>query len=360
MNKTLQSASLGGLYTRFDILDTVTGVVRTITQAPNALTEQGLIMFGNDDPRWHQFNRCLLSSSVLSTSDIGWGDIIPTNSDPTNPVCSKFVASEVNSSYHGDVTKDDDGTSLFFEATKSWTFRQGIVGTFDTVLSGHMESTTDVPNNSGPIIPRASLTTPCPLTGDVEYDNWILYPISVATLSALGTITLVATDVLTVTHQIRVNLPKYQPTISLDNLQIGGQVYSFNARPYLPAYDALLPTNVPITKMTYTDSAAMTGGLVPGIRQSVTDGSFNVGGTPFITGGGDYTDTEQDSYIINDVQILRTAMKHTVTFAPSEGRGKVGYLLINGCMSWYEVEIVPPIPKRDVDKLSLTFTFLWG
>lgn len=360
MNTTLPSVSLSGLYTHFDILDTITGVVRTITQAPNELTEQGLIMFGQDDPRWHRFNRCLLSPTALRATDIGWGDIIPTNSNPSDPLCSNLVASEINDSYHGDVTKDDDGVFLFFEATKSWTFRQGIVGTFKTVLSGHMESTADVPTGSGPIKPKTSLTEVCPLTGDSEYDNWKLFPTSIATLFDTATISLTATDVLTVTHRIRINLPKYQPASRLSDIEIGGQLYEFNVKPYLPAYDALLPTNLPITKMSYTNSSEMTGGLVPGIRQSVTDGSFDEMGTSFIVPGGDYTTTIQSSHMVDEVVILSPAMEHTLTFEPGDGQGKVGYLLLNGCGSWYEVEITPPIPKRSVDKLSLTFTFIWG
>ena len=364
MNNTLQSATMGGLYTRFDIEDTLTGVVRSYTQAPNELTEQGLVMFGSDDPRWHQFNRCLLSRQVLNSEGIRWGEVIPTNSNPDDPLCGNFVASDINDTYHGDVTKDDDGVYLFFEATKTWTFRQGLVGEFTTVLSGHVEETTEVPTSGGVIKSTNELTEPCSLTGETDYKNWKVYPISIARIpSFVGlptTLTLVATDILTVTHRLRLNLPKYVPAMVLDNVVVGSQAYSFIARPYIPAYDALRPTNVPITKMSYHNSSEMTGGLVSDLRSTVTDGSFDEVGTPFILNEGDYTTSSRNSITIDDEVVYLSSIKHTLTFDPGDGQGKVGYLLINGAGSWYEVEITPPIPKRDVDKLSLTFTFAWG
>lgn len=364
MIHTLQSSTMSGLYTHFEIEDTLTGVVRSYTQAPNKLTEQGLAKFGNDDPKWHRFNRCLLSRQVLSSGDVSWGEVIPTNSNPDDPLCSMFVASEENVAYHGDFVKIDDGTVLAFEGIKSWTFRQGISGTFHMVISGHMESTTDVPDGVSVLRPPEELLTRCPLTGLEDYSNWKLFPISVAMLpedvNGPTVLTLQPTDILTVTHRLRLTLPKYVPGLLLDDVTIGNQVYSFYAKPYLPAYDALVPTNIPMTRMSYCNSSEMTDGLVAGIRQSITDGDLDTEGTAFVIGEGDYSSSLQGKTIIDGEDVDIPVMQHTLTLKPEDGHGRIGYLLINGCGAWYEVEITPPIVKRNIDKLSLTFNFYWG
>ena len=366
MIKPLQTSKMSGEYTRFEIEDTLTGVIHTYAPAPNDLTQEGLASFGSDDPKWHSFNRCLMSRRPLTENELAWGEVIPSNSNPADPWCSNFVASEVNDVYHSDITKQDDGAVLYIEATKSWTFRQGIVGDFNIVVSGYMESTKEVPAGSGPLKPQSSLTTSCPVTGDTKYDNWKLYPASIASLPTLptnptGTITLAATDVLTVTHSLRIYLPKYIQGVLMNDIVIGGQTHTVVARPYVPAYNALKLTNVPITKMSYCDSSEMTGGLVPGLRQTIRDGGFDEPGTPFIKGGGDYTKSERVKISqVGEPDKFASAINHQLVLEPISGQGHVGYFLLNGCGAWYEVEVDPPIPKRDVDRLSLTFMFTWG
>lgn len=366
MIKPLQTSKMHGEYTRFEVEDTLTGVIRTYAPAPNELTQEGLVSFGSDDPKWHSFNRCLMSRRFLTEDELAWGEIIPSNSNPDDPWCSNFVASEVNDAYHSDITKQDDGANFYIQATKSWTFRQGIVGDFNMVVSGHMESTEEVPANSGPLKDHSSLTTLDPVTGDTEYDNWKLYPTSIAPLPFLptnptGTITLAATDILTVSHSIRIYLPKYIPGVLFNEIVIGGNTHTLFARPYLPAYDALKLTNVPITKMSYCNSSEMTGGLVSGLRQTIRDGGFDELGTPFITGDGDYTNSERVKISEDgEPDKFTNAIQHQLVLEPSSGQGYIGHFLLNGCGAWYEVEVDPPIPKRAVDRLSLTFMFTWG
>lgn len=361
IKSTFPSASLGGVYTRFEIRNSLTGEVRTLTQSPNSLTPKALAMFGDDEDKWHQFNRCLLSRDTTGLNGLEWGEIIPVNSNPTHPLSVGLIASDENTQYHQNIQRVDDGTILYFEASKTWVFRQGLSGTFKTVLSGHMETTQDILPTDSPLQPVGELTTLCPLTGDVAYDNWKFFPASVADIldnEGLPTeLVLNPVDVLTVEHVLRLSLPKYQEQIIIPDVNLGASfTHTFVARPYVDAYDALVTENMLVTRMLRSDSSVMTGGVIEGLRHLVTDGSFDTPGTPFVIDNGDYTSSVQATSSGDPIPMVR----HELTIAEEGGQGRISYLVVNGCGSWYEVEITPPIPKRNVDTITLNFFFEWG
>lgn len=362
INTVLQSVCLSGVYTRFDIENTLTGEVRSLAQAPNKITPQALLMFGSAESKWHLFNYCVIGRVALDEDSLEWGQLIPTNSNPDAALCDLLVASRPNDDPHAEITKVDTGMEMYLEATKSWTFRQGLEGSFNVVMSGLLETTDDVPTVDDILVPTDDLTEPCKLTGDTLYKNWVFHAQSVAGIETSEGVptemVLNPVDVLTVTHVLRLQLPKYQAPVVLSGVDLGdGIERMFVAKPFEAAYDALLPTNTPLTRMRYSDSAAMTDGLVPGLRESVTNGSFGDVGTSFITGPGDYSNTEQVTTEDGDVLPI---IKHTLTFEDDDGHGEVGYFLLQGAGAWYEVEVTPKIKKRNVDKLEMNFYFEWG
>lgn len=355
MSIALHHTSIGGVYTRFDIKNMVTGDVRSAIQSPNRITPKALAMFGNPDAKWHTFNRCLIARAGFDANSLEWGEVIPTNSNPSDPLCDFLVASEENSTPHSQIEKVDDGERMYLKATKSWTFRQGIEGVFDTVMSGLMESTTELAMDGDPLLPVIDLVGPCKLTGLSEYQNWKLH---VQSTTAIDSLELTPVDVLTVTHTMIVDLPKYQNQSTWSDIDLGdGVLREFTVRPYAPAYDVLDTAGEPITRMYYVNSAGMTGGAIPGLLQSVTDGSFGTPGSRVITRDGDYDINEQMVDIDNE---LLPNIVHSFVFNPADGQGEIGYFLLSGGFSWYEVEVVPKINKRNIDKLQLNFQIGWG
>lgn len=315
-----------GQFSNISITDTLTGVTRQLSSTPNKITDKALVHFFEQDNKYHNFHQCFISKDELSDELEVWG----TNSD-------KFIESNISLSPHSSIETIDDGSTFAFRAKKTFKFSKGIEGEFKTIALGFKQ--------------RDEHTV-----SSVPVDNLFIQSIASIESETGTSLVLKPTDVLSVTHVLTVNLPKYASNTVIPQVRVDGklQAYDIQIEPLQDRFDSsMMSEGESITRM-YRNTPNQLGYADESLLSLINHASLLQGVQEH---SGDWTITEQQ---LDSDGNKQPVIKSTINLSETLGNLTIDRMVITGPQSWYLVSISPALTKSRLESLSLSFYFSWG